>query len=808
MPDDVALLHPSTETAGARSSLVERLIFEHRPVVLVICLLFTLFLASRAHGLTVGASFDETLARGHPYIRNYLDNKDRLRGLGDSIHIVVENANGDIFDGTYLETLRRINEEVFLVPGVDRAWIKSIWTPVVRWTEVTEEGFEGGPVMPLTYDGSPASVDALRVNIARAGVVGSLVANDFRSSAIVVPLLARDAEGRAVDYHAIATSIEAIRRAHEGGQADGSTGATPVRLHVIGFAQLVGDLVDGLRQVVIFFGVAAAIAAVMLYAYTRCIRSTALVLGCSVVAVTWQLGLVALLGGRMDPLSVLVPFLVFAIGVSHGTQKMNGVAQDVARGLDRQAAARSTFRRLFATGLAALLADAAGFAALSLVEIPAIRGLALTASLGVVVLVFTNLVLLPVLLSYVGVSEQTARRRAAATQDGSRIAALIANVTSRRAAVVAVAVAIVLGVVAATMGRRLQVGDIDPGAPELRADSRYNRDNAYIVDHYGISTDVFAVMVRTPYDGCGTYETLVEVDRLADTLGQVPGVRKVESLADTVRAYTAGSFDGNPKWLTLSGDQRIIDAQVNNAMTWNSEFLTPECSLTPVVAYLADHKAATLARVSVVAQRFAQAHDTPDRRFLLAAGNAGIEAATNDVVRQSNGRMIFSVYAAIAVLCLVSFRNWRAVPVAVLPLLLTSAMAEALMVALGIGLNPATLPVVALGAGMGVDYAMYLLGVQLAFQRAGMPLGEACRRAVSSVGMMVALVGLMLASGMATWTASPIKFQADMGLLLAFMCLLNMCAALALVPALSHFLLRNVAARTHQGFVSLPGGTP
>ena len=808
MPDVNSLLPDATQTAGARGSLVERLIFDHRPVVLVMCLLFTLVLASRARGLTVGASFDETLALGHPYIRNYLANKDRLRGLGDSIHIVVENASGDIFDRTYLDTLRRINEEVFLVPGVDRAWMKSIWTPVVRWTEVTEEGFEGGPVMPLTYDGSNASVDALRLNIARAGVVGSLVANDFRSSAIVVPLRARDPEGRPVDYHAIATSIEAIRRAHDGDAANGAAGTARVRLHVIGLAQLVGDLIEGLRSVVLFFGVAAAIAAGMLYAYTRCIRSTALVLACSLVAVAWQLGLVALLGGMMDPLSVLVPFLVFAIGVSHGTQKMNGVAQDVARGLDRQAAARSTFRRLFRTGFAALLADAAGFAALAFIDIPAIRELARTASLGVVVLVFTNLVLLPVLLSYVGVNELTARRRAEAAREGSRATTLVAGLTGRRPALVAVGGAIVLGIAAATTGHRLQVGDIDPGAPELRADSRYNRDNAYIVSHYGMSTDVFAVMVRTPYDGCGTYETLVEVDRLADTLGQVPGVRKVESLADTVRAYTAGSFDGDPKWLTLSGDQRIIDAQVNNAMTWNSEFLTPECSLTPVVAYLSDHKAATLVRVSAAAERFALAHDTPDRRFLLAAGNAGIEAATNDVVRQSNGRMILGVYAAVALLCLVSFRSWRAMLAAVLPLLLTSAMAEALMVTLGIGLNATTLPVVALGVGMGVDYAMYLLGVQLAYQRAGMPLGEACRQAVSSVGMMVALVGLMLASGMATWAASPIKFQADMGLLLAFMCLWNMCAALVLVPALSHFLLRNIAVRTQPGLASFPGGTP
>ena len=139
-------------------------------------------------------------------------------------------------------------------------------------------------------------------------------------------------------------------------------------------------------------------------------RSTALVIACSLVAVVWQLGLVAALGFELDPYSILVPFLVFAIGVSHGAQKMNGIMQDIARGAHKLVAARYTFRRLFLAGLTALLADAVGFAVLMVIDIPVIKDLALTASLGVAVLIFTNLILLPVLLSYVGVS--AARRGA------------------------------------------------------------------------------------------------------------------------------------------------------------------------------------------------------------------------------------------------------------------------------------------------------------------------------------------------------------------------------------------------------------
>jgi len=212
------------------------------------------------------------------------------------------------------------------------------------------------------------------------------------------------------------------------------------------------------------------------------------------------------------------------------------------------------------------------------------------------------------------------------------------------------------------------------------------------------------------------------------------------------------------------------------------------------MAYLADHKAETLEHVVKEASAFAGTHSTPDRQFLLAAGNAGIEAATNEVVKKSNRTMLLFVYAAVILLCFVTFRSWRAVVVAVLPLMLTSVMGEALMAMLGIGVKVATLPVIALGVGIGVDYALYLLSIQLAQQRAGASLKDAYRHALRFTGKVVALVGVTLAAGVITWAWSPIKFQADMGILLTFMFLWNMLGALVLIPALSHFLLGRVGA--------------
>lgn len=773
---------------------LEQLIFNNRLAVMTVCVVVTLLLAWQATKLVFNANFEKMLPQSHPYIKNYLANKEDLRGLGNSVRVVVENTGGDIFDPAYLEILRQINDELILTPGVDRAGVKSVWTPAVRWTEVTEEGFKGGPVMPDNFDGSEQSVAKLRQNISRSGIIGNLVATNTKSAMVFVPLLDTDTgTGKRLDYSAFSKQIETnIRSKYE------AMGKGKIQIHIIGFSKLVGDLIDGLMQVMTYFGIAALIAAIVIFLYTRCIRSTALVILCSIVAVIWQLGLVATLGFELDPYSILVPFLVFAIGVSHGVQKMNGIMQDVGRGTHKLVAARYTFRRLFLAGLTALLADAVGFAVLMLIDIPVIRDLALTASIGVAGLIITNLLLLPVFLSFTGVSLAAAKRSLREENEESAgkgvgaIWSLLDHFTERRWASRAVAVAVVLAVVGFVISLQLKIGDLDPGAPELRPNSRYNKDNAFITANYSLSSDQFAVILKTPADGCMKHESVLEADRLAWTLQQVPGVQATVTLADSVRNITAGTYEGSPKWFTINRNQDVVNYAVQQTTVDNPDTVNSNLSVAPVIAYLYDHKAETLDRVLKVAEEFAKSHSTKDRQFLLAAGSSGIEAATNIVVKQSNRVMLLYVYAAVIILCFITFRSWRAVVVAVLPLILTSILCEALMVALGIGVKVATLPVIALGVGIGVDYALYLLSMQLTYQRQGMPLTEAYQKAVQFTGKVVGLVGITLAGGVVTWALSPIKFQADMGILLTFMFLWNMIGALILIPALSHFMLRKV----------------
>jgi hypothetical protein len=220
------------------------------------------------------------------------------------------------------------------------------------------------------------------------------------------------------------------------------------------------------------------------------------------------------------------------------------------------------------------------------------------------------------------------------------------------------------------------------------------------------------------------------------------------------------------------------------------DYVDPGCSIWPMLVYLADHKAATLTRVVDALEKFNEEWPTQKAEFLGAAGSAGFEAATNIVVKKANTEMLYYVYGAVILLCLLTFRSIPGVICAVLPLMLTSILCEALMVWLGIGVKVATLPVIALGVGIGVDYALYVLTVILAKEKEGMNLTQAYYETLNFTGRVVALIGVTLAAGVITWSASPIKFQADMGILLTFMFIWNMFGALILMPALATFLVR------------------
>lgn len=770
-----------------KASFLERLIFNNRPAVILICTLVSIFLFYQATQVRPSTSFEKMIPLSHPFIQNMMEHRNDLANLGNTVRISVSVKEGDIFTKEYMETLRQINDETFYIPGVDRSGLKSLWTPSVRWTEVTEEGFAGGEVIPQTYDGSPESLEELRSNVLKSGQVGRLVANNFKSSIVDVPLLESYPDPNdqsklvALDYRQFSHELE--EKIRDKYQAQNPN----VDIQIIGFAKKVGDLIDGLVMVVAFFGIALLITFVLLYWFSWCIRSTIGVLITTLIAVGWQLGLMNLVGFGLDPYSMLVPFLIFAIGISHGVQKINGIALQSSDADNSLTAARRTFRQLFLPGMIAILADAVGFITLLIIDIGVIHELAIGASIGVAVIVFTNLILLPVAISYLGISKRAIERSKKDAVTEKPLWRGLSFVAHPNVAPFMVVLGLAAGVACFFYQKEnLQVGDLDQGAPELRPDSRYNLDNDFIIKNYSTSSDVLVVMVKTDAEGCSTHDALAAMDELMWKMDNTEGVQSAVSMVTVSRQMIKGMNEGNLKWETLSRNQDVL----NNSIARADGLYNADCSVAPVLVFLEDHKAETLKRAVKAVQDFAAENSKEGLEFRLAAGNAGIEAATNEVISTSELSILVLVYIWVAVMCLITFRSIPATICIVLPLILTSILGNALMAFLGIGMKVATLPVIALGVGIGVDYGIYIYSRLESFLRAGLPLQEAYYQTLKSTGKAVLFTGLCLAIGVATWIFSAIKFQADMGLMLTFMFIVNMFGALLLLPALARFLIK------------------
>jgi hypothetical protein len=757
------------------AQIIENILFKKRMVVLSIISVLFVFLSIQAVQVKPEASFTKMIPGQHEFISNFLTYRKELAGLGNVVRVVVENTEGTIFEPEFQEILKQVTDEVFFIPGVNRNELKSLWTPNVRWAEVTQQGFVGGAVIPDGYDGSPDSLQQLRTNTLKSGQVGVLVGNDFKSAIILAPLQDINPEtGLPLDYRDLSSKLESEVR--EKFQTDS------VKIRIVGFAKVVGDLIDGAVQVVFFFGLAVVITFILLFLYSRCLRSTFAVLFFSIFAVICQLGILNLLGFGINPYSMLVPFLVFAIGVSHGVQIINSILNHAVSDNNKIDCAKLAFRSLYVAGITALVSDAIGFTTLMVIDIGVIRELAIAASIGVAVIIVTNLIALPIVMSYIGVSKKGVEHARKSLNHASSIEKLFANFAKPKMAKIALAVGAVLLGGGLYFSQFMKIGDLDAGAPELRPDSVYNLDNAYIVENYSSSTDVFVVMAKTAQEQCIAYDNLVWIDQFQWSIKNTPGVQDVKSIADVSKFGIFGMNEGSIKWFGLNRNQFVTNASLAKVPPG---LINQDCSMAPILIFLNDHKADTLQNVVEAVNAFIAEHPPEGVEFLMAAGNAGIESATNMVIEGAQIEMLVWVYSVVIALCLITFRSIRTVISIIVPLILTSILSQALMALLGIGVKVATLPVIALGVGIGVDYGIYIFSKVREALSMNKSLYLTYLYALNQTGKAVAFTGITLAISVATWVFSPIKFQADMGLLLTFMFLLNMLGALTLIPALA-----------------------
>jgi hypothetical protein len=770
-----------------------RIVFSHRVLILALFAVITALMAYAAiTGLRIDTKFTKQLPLQHEYMKTFVEHQAEFGGA-NRILVAVLARDGNMFTPEFFQALRTATDEVFFIRGVDRARVQSLYTPNVRYTEVVEDGIQAGNVIPADFQPTPEGLAHVRENILKAGIVGRLVANDFSGAIVSAILQDEDPEtGAPLDYIRVAKDLEQKIRDRLMGekvQVDVRASASPIEVHMIGFAKIVGDIAEGSLSVAVFAAITVVLTLFFVWLYIQSFKVALVPVLCSLVAVIWQLGLLVILGYGVDPLGILVPFIIFAIGVSHGVQKISAVSDAVLEGADSMQAAQRTFRALFLPAIVALLADLVGFVTILLIPVQVIREMAITASLGVGVVILTDLILLPVLVSHVSFDAGYRTRIERRTAQLARFWAWLAKIASRGPALIVIVIAAVLTLLGWYKGRETPIGDTQAGVPELRPDSRYNVDSNVITRKFSIGVDIINVIVETEPDGCIDYDVMTAIDRFAWHMANVAGVQDVIALPGVMKIVSAGWNEGSLKWRNIPRNRdQLVQAQAY--LETSTGLFNSDCSVMPVMMFTTDHRAETLERVVQAVKDWRTANPTPKAKFRLATGNVGVMAATNEEVKAKEYPILAGVFAAVIVMCLLTFRSVTGTLCVVIPLAVVSVLAYAIMAIVGIGLKVSTLPMVALGVGIGVDYGIYLFSRMQDYLERGDNVHDAYLHTLRVTGASVGFTGITLAVGVVTWVFSPLKFQADIGILLTFMFLVNMLGAMLLLPALAAWLVK------------------
>jgi len=781
---------------GKVALTLERLIFGNRVAIVVAFLVITIVLGIiAARGLRIDASFTKQLPLKHEYMQTFVKHQAEFGGA-NRVLIALVARDGNMFSPGFFDALKKATDEVLVMDGIDRGRVQSLFTPNVRYMEVVEDGIEAGNVVDSEFVPTPEALNKVRENILKAGIRGRLVANDFSGALVSAIVLEKDATGKLIDPIEVARMLEErVREKIQDNddvvvQAQSSdTKGSAIDVHMIGFAKVVGDIAAGALAVVVFAIVTILLTLLAVWYYVQSLKVALVPIVCSLIAVVWQLGTLVALGFGIDPLGLLVPFLIFAIGVSHGVQKISAVKEAAVAGASAMDAAKQTFRQLLMPALIALLADLVGFITILLIPVQVVQEMAVTASIGVAIVILTDLILLPVLVSWVVWDEQYRVRVEARQKILTEHWRRLARITDRGPALVIIVIAALLGVFGVWKGRETPIGDTQTGVPELRADSRYNRDSNIITTKFSIGVDILTVIVETTEPACTSHGLMTAVDTFAWKMRNVEGVQEVMALPIVAKIAIAGWNEGSLKWRNIPREPNQL-TQSTRYIETSTGLLNADCNVIPVMLFLSDHKADTIERVVAEVKAWRTLNPVAGATFNLATGNVGVMAATNEEVKAKEYPILGWVFAAVILMCLLTFRSILGTVLVFLPLALVSILVYAVMAMVGIGLKVSTLPMVALGAGIGVDYGIYLWSRMQEFLNAGDSVRQAYEKTMRVTGASIIFTGITLAIGVVTWVFSPLKFQADIGVMLTFMFFVNMLGAIILLPALAAWFIK------------------
>lgn len=758
--------------------LLETRIFAAPRAILATILAITAFFALQIPGLKIFTEFEDLLPQKHPYIQLHNEIRGSFGGASQIV-VALEVSEGTIFTNETLSRLHRLTQAVDNLPGVNHNQVTSLTHRTVRKIWLTEAG---EMISRLYYDPTQgnlgaAELEALRKDVmANPRVYGLLVSPDMKAALIKAQLN----EGDAIDYAKTFAELQAVRA---------QEAAPGVSIHATGNPVLIGWVYTYLPQILQVFLFTLVLMLSLLVLYFRRLYGIGLPMLAIALSSTWGLGFIALMGWNLDPLNLVIPFLIAARAMSHSIQLVERYYFELAACGDSQTAARAAFDDLFRPGSLAIAVDAVGILVLALGAAPINTKMGYYAGFWAFSVVFTVLLVVPLLLRVLPAPRQTQRQPGRARE---LVVRLFSIVGQRRGAVAVLAVSGALMVAGAWLSLGVQIGEAEPGSPLLYPDHDYNVSSKAINERFPGSEELYIVARTEDKGGLKRPEVLAAIERFQNHMLLDPALGGTKALPALVRSVNGLIHNTDPRWNQIPDSAAEVGGLMFTYMAASpipgalNEFANPDENLANVVFFYKDHQAQTIERAMRYAQEGIASIDgaAPGLSIELAGGVVGVNAAINDAVRHDNFLIVPLVLALSFAFVWAFYGSLHAGWLMVLPMLFATLLTYAYMSVFRIGMNVNTVPVIAVGIGVGIDYAIYIMNRIREEMAARRDLAQAVRQALATTGFAVSFTATTLIAGVVMWIVlSDLRFQSDAALLLSLMLVLNALAALLLVPA-------------------------
>jgi hypothetical protein len=764
-------------------------IINRRLLVLVIITAITAYFGYQCRNLTIATNFNDLLPQTHPYVKVHNKFRETFGGANFLV-IMVAVKDGTIFNRETLEKIRYITNELEGLPGIDRYKIVSIASRKLKNTQITSWGLEAvalmWPEVPKDDKGMEILKNAIYSNEAYYGFYVSL---DSKKSLIFADFFEEE-----LDYTAVYKKLEEMR---------GQTEDANTTVSIVGHPMHLGVVASMITMMNYIMGSTLLIIPILLFLAYRSWWAVWIVPSSAVISGTWGLGFMSMLGFNLDPLVFVLPFLISLCAFRHCHQLYNRYYEEYIKSGDSMAGIRVIIEQMFIPGVIAIVTDALGIAIIAITPIPMLQRIALVGAFWSMITVIVGLMLTPVLLSYVPVSQKLLnhleRVRIKNEQRGgweNRFADWMGPWIIGKGRYIVTGIAVVITCFSYYWSGKLIVGDAEVGSNLLYPSSRYNQDSVRINQNLPLINPLYVVVKGDKQRSLTDPRVMVDVKNFSEYMMKNSGAAGFQNIVAPLMIMPQKYHEDDPKWIGLPDDPLAANANLVGLLFAfepgdMNKFIDPKIMQTNVVVYYKDKTGPTILRAIETAKRYVkEAAQLPEGlEYLLAGGVIGTEAAINEVVWEKQFQTLIYALIGVFLFCALEFKSIKAGLILIIPLIISNWMAFAYMAINNIGLSIATLPVSAQGVGMGVDYGIYMLA-RMTEEKENDPsitLETALTRTIQSYTKSIFAVAGTLFAGLLVWTLSGLKFQAQMGLMLAVILFLNCLGAVFFVPVLILF---------------------